>query len=419
MLSVKQPIIWAPDGKFRKRVLAMRRAAIVSPVRTAVGKFGGALRSVSADTLGATVIEELVRRTNIDPSKIDDVVFGQGYPNGENPAIGRYAAMKAGLPIEVPGYQLDRRCGSGLQAVLSAAMMIQTANADVVIAGGAESMSSAEFYTPGARWGTRIGSAPLYDRITRARERASPEERFGFISGMIETAENLARKHNISREEQDEFALMSQQRAVAAWDTGKFAEEVVPVSVPGRGKEAIKVERDEGLRPNVSLEELKALKTVQACGTVTAGNASQQNDGAAACLVVAEDKLDELGLEPLLYLKGWAVAGCAPSTMGIGPVPAVAKVFKKTGLGWKDIDLVELNEAFAAQVLAVLREWGWDDRARLNVNGSGISLGHPVAATGVRILTTLAYEMKRRRARYGLETMCIGGGQGLAAIFER
>lgn len=397
----------------------MRRAAIVSPVRTPVGKFGGALRSVSADALGALVIEELVKRTKIDVSKIDDVIFGQGYPNGENPAIGRYAAMKAGLPIEVPGYQLDRRCGSGLQAVLNAAMLVQTGNADVVIAGGAESMSSAEYYTPGARWGTRLGDAPLYDRIARARERASPEERFGFISGMIETAENLARKHNISREEQDELALASQQRAVEAWDAGRFSEEIVPVTLPGSDGKITKFEKDEGLRTNICLAELQGLKTVQKGGTVTAGNASQQNDGASVCLVVAEDMLENFGLEPLLFLKGWAVAGCEPSTMGIGPVPAVSKVFKRTGLSWKDIDLVELNEAFAAQVIAVLREWDWDERERLNVNGSGISLGHPVAATGARILTTLAYEMKRRDARYGLETMCIGGGQGLAAIFER
>ena len=397
----------------------MRRAAIVSPIRTPVGKFGGALRDLSADTLAALVIEELIKRTKIDPTRVDDVVFGQGYPSGENPAIGRYAAMKAGLPIEVPGYQLDRRCGSGLQAVLNAAMLVQTGNADVVIAGGAESMSSAEHYTPGARWGTRLGSAPLYDRLLRARERASPEERFGFISGMIETAENLARQHNISREEQDEFALASQQRAVAAWDNGKFADEVVPVPLPGRGSAPARFERDEGLRANITLTDLQKLPAVRNGGTVTAGNASQQNDGAAACLVIGEDALDRLGLQPDLFLKGWAVAGCDPRRMGIGPVPAVSRVFQKTGLGWKDIDLVELNEAFAAQVIAVLREWQWDERDRFNVNGSGISLGHPVAATGVRILASLANEMKRRDARYGLETMCIGGGQGIAAIFER
>jgi acetyl-CoA C-acetyltransferase len=383
-----------------------------------VGKFGGALRSVSADTLAAIVIEELVKRTKIDPTKIDDVVFGQGYPNGENPAIGRYAAMKAGLPIEVPGYQLDRRCGSGLQAVLNAAMLVQTGNADVVIAGGVESMSSVEYYTPGARWGTRLGDTPLYDRIARARERASPEERFGFISGMIETAENLARTHGISREEQDEYALMSQQRAVAAWNNGKFANEVVPVTLATRDRTTI-FDRDEGLRPNICLADLQKLPSVRKGGTVTAGNASQQNDGAAVCLVVAEEELGRLGLEPALFLRGWAVAGCEPNVMGIGPVAAVSKLFQKTGLSWKDLDLVELNEAFASQVLAVLREWGWDDRERLNVNGSGISLGHPVAATGVRILASLAHEMTRRGARYGLETMCIGGGQGLAAVFER
>ena len=397
----------------------MRRAAIVSPIRTPVGKFGGALLGLSADTLAALVIEELIKRTKIDPTRVDDVVFGQGYPSGENPAIGRYAAMKAGLPIEVPGYQLDRRCGSGLQAVLNAAMLVQTGNADVVIAGGAESMSSAEHYTPGARWGTRLGSAPLYDRLLRARERASPEERFGFISGMIETAENLARQHNISREEQDEFALASQLRALAAWDNGKFADEVVPVPLPGRGSAPARFEKDEGLRANITLTDLQKLPAVRNGGTVTAGNASQQNDGAAACLVIGEDALDRLGLQPDLFLKGWAVAGCDPRTMGIGPVAAVSRVFQKTGLGWKDIDLVELNEAFAAQVIAVLREWQWDERDRLNVNGSGISLGHPVAATGVRILASLANEMKRRDARYGLETMCIGGGQGIAAIFER
>jgi acetyl-CoA C-acetyltransferase len=236
---------------------------------------------------------------------------------------------------------------------------------------------------------------------------------------MIETAENLARKHEISREEQDELALASQQRAMAAWNSGKFDEEVVPVTLEGRRGESTIFDQDEGLRPDITIEDLECLKPVQKGGTVTAGNACQQNDGAAACLVAAEDVLDDFGLEPVMFLKAWSVTGCEPGMMGIGPVPAVKKVFEKTGLHWKDIDLVELNEAFAVQVLAVLREWRWDDRERLNVNGSGISLGHPVAATGVRILATLAYEMKRRDARYGLETMCIGGGQGLAAIFER
>lgn len=396
----------------------MRRAAIVSPIRTPVGKFGGALRTLPAEELGAFIITELLKRTRLDPERVDDVVFGHGYPSGENPAIGRFAAMKAGLPISTPGYQLDRRCGSGLQAVINAAMIVQTGNADVVIAGGAESMSSVEYYTLDARWGARLGPAKLYDRLSRARERASPEDRFGFISGMIETAENLARDYRISREEQDEFALRSQQRAASAWAQGRFADEVVPVAVPAKGGQVV-VTQDEGVRPGLVIDDLQKLKPIQKDGTVTAGNASQQNDGASACLVVAEDVLKELDLEPDLFLKGWAVTGCEPGVMGIGPVPAVSKLFHKTNLTWQDIDVVELNEAFAAQALAVLKGWGWNDPDKLNVNGSGISLGHPIAATGVRILATLNSEMKRRDARYGLETMCIGGGQGIAAVFER
>jgi acetyl-CoA C-acetyltransferase len=397
----------------------MRRAAIVSPLRTAVGKYGGTLKPLQAQELAATVISALIEKTGIDSSLVDDVILGHGYPSGENPAIGRYAAMKAGLPIEVPGYQLDRRCGSGLQAVINAALLVQTGNADVVIAGGAESMSNVEHYTSDARWGARMGSITLHDRLQRAREKASPEERFGVIAGMIVTAENLARKHNISRAEQDEYALRSHQRAAAAWASGTFAAEVVPVHVPQRKGESLAFAQDEGPRADTSLADLAKLRPIETDGTVTAGNASQQNDAAAACLVVAEEKLGELGLQPMAYLKGWAAAGCDPAIMGIGPVPAVKKLFARTGLAWKDIDLVELNEAFAAQVLAVLREWGWNEPDKLNVNGSGISLGHPIAATGVRILTTLLHELERRDGRYGLETMCIGGGQGLAAVFER
>jgi len=412
----------APHEKFlRKKIRSndMKRAAIVSPLRTAVGAFGGTLRPIKAEELGATIISALIERTGLDSSKVDDVVFGHGYPSGENPAIGRYAAMAAGLPEEVPGYQLDRRCGSGLQAVINAAMLVQTGNADVVIAGGAESMSNVEYYTTDMRWGSRMGSLTFHDRLQRGREKASPEERFGYISGMIETAENIAKKHNISREAQDEYALRSHQRAAEAWAKGKFADEVIPVTVPQRKGDPITFAQDEGLRANASLEDMSKLRPIAKGGTVTAGNASQQNDAASACLVVAEDKLAELGLEPMGYMVGWASAGCSPATMGLGPVPAVKKAFQKTGLSWKDIDLVELNEAFAAQVLGVLKEWGWDEQDKLNVNGSGISLGHPIAATGVRILTTLLHELRRRDQRYGLETMCIGGGQGLAAIFER
>jgi acetyl-CoA C-acetyltransferase len=395
-----------------------RRAAIVAPVRTPVGTFGGSLRDAPVEELAAVVIKAVVARSGIDPERIDDVAFAQSYVNGETPCVGRWAALQAGLPVEVPGFQLDRRCGGGLQAIVTAAMMVQTGAADAVVAGGVESMSNAEHYTTSMRWGARSGSQFLYDRIDRGRERSQPQWRFGKISGMIETAENLAREYGITRDEADAYAARSHQRAAAAWDAGKFDDEVVPVEVPQRRGEPVVVSRDEGVRPACSPESLGKLRTIMPGGTVTAGNASQQNDAAAACLVVAEDRLDALGLEPLGYLTGWAAAGCEPATMGIGPVPAVAKVFARTGLGWDAMDLVELNEAFAAQVLAVLAAWGWNDPGKLNVNGSGISLGHPIGATGARMLATGLRELRRRDGRYLLETMCVGGGQGVAAVFE-
>jgi acetyl-CoA C-acetyltransferase len=397
----------------------MRTAVIVSPLRTAVGTFGGALRTVPAEELATAVIKAVVERTGVDPERIDDVVFAQSYANSEAPCIGRWAALNAGLPLSVPGMQLDRRCGGGLQAVITAAMEVQTGAADIVLAGGVESMSNVELYTQDARWGKRSGGVTLHDRLDRGRLRSQPEERFGAISGMIETAENLAAEYGITREQADEYAAGSQQRATAAWARGAFADEVVPVTVPQRRGDPIVFDRDEGVRPDTTVETLAGLRPIMTDGTVTAGNASQQNDAAAACLVVAEDVAESLGLAPLARLVGWAAAGCHPATMGIGPVPAVAKLFARTGLNFADLDLVELNEAFATQVLAVLKAWGWRDAERLNVNGSGISLGHPVGATGVRIMTTLLHELQRREGRLGLETMCIGGGQGLAAVFER
>ena len=398
----------------------MRRVAIVSPVRTAVGNFGGTLRDVSAADLASTVIKEALDRSGVDPAKVDDVILGHGYPSGENPAIGRLAGLKAGLPIEVPGYQLDRRCSSGLQAILNACMLVQTENADVVVAGGVESMSGAEFYSNESRWGARYGSVTFHDRLARARVTISPDERFGPIpGGMVETAENLAREYEIARTEQDEYALRSHQRAVAAQTEGRFDKEIVAIPVPQRRGDPVPFERDEGPRGDTNMETLTRLRPVMRDGTVSAGNASSQNDAASVCLVVGEDKLEELGLTPMAYLRGWAVTGCHPATMGIGPVPAVNKVMGKVGLSLEDMDLIELNEAFAAQVLAVLREWKLPHEDNLNVNGSGISLGHPIAATGARILTTLLHEMERRNAQFGLETMCVGGGQGMAAVFER
>lgn len=397
--------------------MSLRRAAIVSPLRTAVGGFGGALRSIPAEELVTTVIKAVVERSGIAPERIEDVIVAQSYANSEAPCIGRWAALNAGLPLAVPGQQLDRRCGGGLQAIVNAAMMIQTGAADAVLAGGVESMSNVEYYSTSTRWGARSGTINLYDRLERGRERSQPEWRFGHISGMIETAENLAKKFNISREESDAYAARSHMRAAAAWAANKFDDEIVPVSVPQRKGSPIIFDRDEGVRPDSTPETLARLRPLLD-GVVTAGNASQQNDAAAMCLVVAEDKLEELGLEPIGYLNSWSVAGCEPSEMGYGPVPAVEKLFARNGLSFDDMSLVELNEAFAPQVLAVMRGWDFDDAQRLNVNGSAISLGHPVGATGARIMTSMLHELRRREGKYALESMCIGGGMGMAAIFE-
>ncbi|MGW0052675.1 MULTISPECIES: acetyl-CoA C-acetyltransferase [Nocardia] len=400
----------------------LRRVAIVQPLRTPVGTFGGALRDVPVEDLAATVVREVVGRSGVDPERIDDVVFAQSYANSEVPCVGRWVALHAGLPIGVPGMQLDRRCGGGLQALVTGAMMVQTGAADVVLAGGVESMSRIEYYSTATRWGARAGTVSLYDRLDRGRERSQPEERFGKISGMIETAENLASDYKIDRDSADAYAARSHQRAAAAWKNGRFDDEVVPVSVPQRRGEPRIFATDEGVRPDSTTETLAKLRSITPGGTVTAGNASQQNDAASACLLVAEDRLDELGLTPIGYLGSWAAAGCDPSRMGIGPVPAVAKLAARQGLDTRQLlnglDLVELNEAFAVQVLAVLEGWGWRDHDRLNVNGSGISLGHPIGATGMRMVTTLLHELHRRGGGKGLATMCIGGGQGLAATVE-
>ncbi|MBX7494807.1 acetyl-CoA C-acetyltransferase [Qipengyuania sp. 6B39] len=404
-----------------------RRVAICKPLRTPVGRFLGSLAPLEAGQLGAIIIKALVERSGIDPTRVDDVVFSQGYGSGEAPAIGHWSWLAAGYPEEVPGFQLDRRCGSGLQAVATAAMMVQTGVADCVLAGGVESMSNVEHYTTAVRNGVRMGDMQLWDRLTRGRLMSQPIERYGVITGMIETAENLAKDYGITREEADAFAVRSHRNATRAWEEGKFDEQLVPVEIPQRKGDPLVFAKDEGFRPDASLETLGTLRAIDLKrdpdAIVTAGNASQQNDAAAACLVVAEDKVAELGLEPILWFHSWSAAGCDPSRMGIGPVPAVERLFARNGLGWDDIDLIELNEAFAPQALAVLKGWGFaDDDSRreiVNVNGSGISLGHPIGATGIRILADMAHEMQRRGSRYGLETMCIGGGQGMAAVFER
>ncbi len=401
----------------------MREALICEPLRTPVGRFGGVFRDVPAAKLASTVISALLDRTQLPYEAIDDVLLGQCYPNGEAPALGRVAALDAGLPVDVPGLQIDRRCGSGLQAVIEACMQVQTGAADLLLAGGAESMSQTELYSISLRWGARSGGAMLEDRLVRSRVTAGGVNH-PVPGGMLETAENLRREYRIPREAQDELALRSHKLAVEAHEQGRFAEQIVPVEVEDRRTGRRLIDRDEHPRPDTTPESLAALKPIMRRtdteATVTAGNSSGQNDGAAVCVVTSEERAAELGLRPLARLVAWAVAGVPPKTMGIGPVPAVERALARAGLSLDDMALIELNEAFAVQVLAVLQEWELEDGLeRLNVNGSGISLGHPVGATGARILTTLLRELDGRGGRYGLETMCIGGGQGLAAVFER
>jgi acetyl-CoA C-acetyltransferase len=402
----------------------VRTAVVCEPLRTPVGGFGGSLRDVPAVDLASTVIRALMERTALPPDAVDEVVLGHCYPTMDAPAIGRVAVLDAGLPVTATGIQIDRRCGSGLQAVLYAAMQVQTGVSDVVLAGGAESMSNAPFYSTAMRWGVKAGPGVLlHDGLARGRVTAGGRNH-PVPGGMLETAENVRREYRIAREAQDEYAVRSHQRAAAATEAGRFADELVPVTVAGRKGDVV-VDRDEHIRPDSTVETLAKLRPILGKddpeATVTAGNASGQNDGAAVCVVTTPERAAELGLRPLARLVSWGIGGVPPRTMGIGPVPATAKALKAADLELADIDLIELNEAFASQVLAVAQEWGltegdWD---RVNVNGSGISLGHPVGATGGRILATLLREMDRREARYGLETMCIGGGQGLAAVFER
>ncbi|MCV7424812.1 acetyl-CoA C-acetyltransferase [Mycobacterium yunnanensis] len=397
----------------------MTGAVICEPVRTPIGRYGGALRSSTAVDLGVAALRGLLERTALEPEAVEDVVLGHCYPSMEAPAIGRVVALDAGLPVTVPGMQVDRRCGSGLQAVIQACLQVHTGQNDLVVAGGAESMSNVVFHSTDMRWGAARTGVAVHDALTRGRTTAGGRHH-PVPGGMIETAENLRRQYGIGREEQDELAVTSHRRAVAAQHDGRTAEQIVAVTVADHV-----VDTDEHPRADTSMDSLGTLRPIMARqdpdSTVTAGNASGQNDAASMCVVTTEAKAADLGLTPLVRLVSWGVAGVPPSLMGIGPVPATEVALSKAGLTLADMDLVELNEAFAAQALAVMREWHFTaaDRDRTNVAGSGISLGHPVGATGGRMLATLAREMHRREVRYGLETMCIGGGQGLAAVFER
>ena len=401
----------------------MREAVICEPVRTPIGRYNGMFKSLTAVELGVVALQGLLARTGVAPEAVEDVIVGHCYPSMEAPAIGRVIALDAGLPVSVPGMQIDRRCGSGLQAVIQAALHVASGNNDLVVAGGAESMSNVVFHSTDMRWGGARTGVTVHDALARGRTTAGGKH-YPVPGGMLETAENLRRQYDIPRQEQDELAVRSHQKAVAAQEEGLLAETIVPVTVSDRSGEQV-IDTDEHPRADTSVDALAKLKPVLAKSdpeaTVTAGNSSGQNDAASMCLVTTPEKAAELGLEPLVRIVSWGVAGVAPNMMGIGPVPATEIALARAGLSLADIDLIELNEAFAAQALACMREWKFTDHdlERTNVHGSGISLGHPVGATGGRMLATLARELNRRDGRYGLETMCIGGGQGLAAVFER
>jgi acetyl-CoA C-acetyltransferase len=391
----------------------MTETVIVAGARTPIGKFSGGLADFSGAQLGGFAIRAVLERAGLSGDEIDYVIMGQVLQAGTGQITARQAANGAGIPMTVPALTINKVCLSGLNAIALADQLIRAGEVERVVAGGMESMTNAPYLAPKMRFGARMGDANLidsmmYDGLFCAFDQVS----------MGEGTENYSKRYDLNREEQDEFAARSHALAAKAIETGKFDDEIVPVEVPQRRGDPVLVSRDEGVRPDATPETLGKLRTLMPGGTVTAGNASQQNDAAAACLVVAEDQLGALGLEPAGFLAGWAAAGCEPATMGIGPVPAVAKLFARTGLSWDVIDLVELNEAFAAQVLAVLAAWRWNDPEKLNVNGSGISLGHPIGATGVRMLATGLSELRRRGGRYLLETMCVGGGQGMAAAFE-
>ena len=420
----------------------MKHVVITSAVRTPIGSYCGVLRDVPVEKLAAVVLNEAIRRCKVEPEEVEEVVMGQSYANGEAANLARLALLEAGWPVEIPGFTLDRRCCSGIQAVWCASMLIQTGEAEVVVAAGADSMSRAEFYIPGEyiKWGVggktdpkwgfsprghgslELWGIPLYDRIQRGRPMHQPIDRFGELNSMMTWAETAAKKEDISREEADRWAVRSHQRAIAATDTGKFKEEVIPVIVHRKkGGDAI-IDVDETPRRDTSMEQLAGLRPIYADGICTAGNSSSENDGAAAVVLMTSEKAREHGVEPMAYLRSFAVAGADP-TLTYPAVPAaVNKALNKIGLHIDEIDLIEIQEAFAAQTLADMKLMELDAEdfdKKVNVNGSGISLGHPIGATGVMRLVTLANEMVRRNCRYGLVTVCGGGGQGICAIIER
>jgi len=412
----------------------MKEVVIISGARTPVGRYMGALKTVEAYDLAALVMNAAVRKAGIEPAQVDEVVFGQAYQNGEYVNIARMGLLAAGWPDAVPGVTFDRRCCTGLDVVRFAAALIQSGQAEIVVAGGVESMSNAEFYLPGnIKWGVggsggmprghgdlSIWGLRFYDRIQRARVMSQPEQRFGVLPSMMSWAETAAEVENISREACDQWALGSHRKACAAIDAGRFDEEIIPVPVPQRKGEPVMVTRDENPRSDTTMEKLAKLRPVLG-GVCTAGNSSTENDGAAAVVVTSREMAEKLGAAPMATFKACTVAGDDPRHAYRTVAVASEKVLKSTGMDIGQMELIEIQEAFAAQVLADLKEMGVpeSDYEKVNVNGSGISLGHPIACTGTRVLVSLLHEMQRRDARVAMECICGGGGLGIAAILER
>ena len=392
----------------------MKEVVIVSAARTAIGSFGGTLKSVPAATLGAIVVKEAIKRAGITPDMVEEVIMGNVLQAGLGQNVARQISIEAGIPKEVPSMTLNKVCGSGLRAVELAAQIIKAGDADIIVAGGAENMSLAPYVTNATRWGARMGDTKLVDVMIRD----GLSDAFSGVHMGI-TAENICDQWGLTREELDQFAAASQQKAEAAIKAGKFKDEIVPVEIPQKKGDPKIFDTDEFPRAGVTAEGLAGLKPAfKKDGMVTAANASGINDSGAAVIVMSKEKADELGIKPMATIKSYASAGVDPQIMGIGPVPATQKALAKAGLEIKDIDLIEANEAFAAQSVAVGKELGFD-ASKLNVNGGAIALGHPIGASGCRILITLLYEMARRDAKTGLATLCIGGGQGTALIVER
>jgi acetyl-CoA C-acetyltransferase len=392
----------------------MREVVIISAARTAVGTFGGALKDIPAVDLGKIAIEEALKRAKIKPEQVDEVILGNVLTAGQGQNPARQALIRSGIPREIPATTINKVCASGLKSVMMAAQAIKAGDADIIVAGGFESMSQAPFYVPGARWGYRMNDGALIDGMIH--------------DGLLDifnryhmgiTAENISEKFGVSRQDQDALALRSQQNSGKAIQEGRFKEEIIPVIIPQKKGNPVIFDTDEHPRPNTTMEALAGLRPAfKKDGTVTAGNASGINDGAGALVVMSAEKAKSLGLPPIARIQSYATAGVAPEIMGTGPVPASQKALTIAGLTIKDLDLIEANEAFAAQAVYVNRTMGWD-LEKVNVNGGAIALGHPIGASGARILITLLFEMSKRRVRYGLATLCVGGGMGAAMIVER